>query len=360
MRMRGLIAALLLLAIPAGATAAEVRVDGGAVVYTAAAGETNRIRVGSGPTSVGESVFSDQTAQLTAVAPCMREDTFVRCPVGGVTVARFDLGDGADELLREGSETISGRDLPLMVAGGDGNDVIAGSALADVIDGGPGDDEITLGIGDDKAAGGPGNDSLHGSAGDDTLDGGEGDDEVTGGTGRDRLVAGTGRDLLGGNEDDDVLDLRNGERDTSGTDRVDCTAGSADTVALDPDDQILEWRQPNGAWFLVRSCERVEGQTAAPRPKSVGLFNPIGSRFRAIVDLNIALPATLTVEVFHRGRLVAKGSGRHSGPRTRLVLKATARWRRVKERSVTLTLRATVRDSAGRKSTRTRREFYTR
>ena len=99
--MRLCLALLCLLALPSAASAAEVHIADGAVVYTAAAGEVNQISVGGVGAPASEFVFTDQNTATQVAAPCVHENVSIRCPASGLTVARFDLGDGDDSLSAE-------------------------------------------------------------------------------------------------------------------------------------------------------------------------------------------------------------------------------------------------------------------
>ena len=146
-----------------------------------------------------------------------------------------------------------------------------GTKANDVLDGGPGDDTLPGWFGNDQIAGGPGNDDVRSQEGDDVADGGPGNDFINGGEGNDVLTAGTGTDEVFGAEGDDRIDMRNGEVDTA---EVACDEGDADTVLLDPTDQVLEFPQPNGSVLVQPTCERVEGRArrsgrrtcSSPRP----------------------------------------------------------------------------------------------
>ena len=338
-----LLAALLMLLVPsATASALEVRIEGSTVVYRVGPGEQANVSVHG---LAGDSfVFSDQN-NPTVVAPCTREpeSTTVRCPAAGLTGARFELGDGNDNVSNDQEATAH---LPIVVIAGAGDDMVLGTRANDAIDGGPGDDSLPGWFGDDQIAGGPGNDDVRPQEGDDVADGGPGNDFVNGGEGNDVLAAGTGKDEVTGAEGDDRIDMRNGEIDTR--ELIACAEGTEDTIVLDPADQVLEFRQPNGVWWVESTCETVEGQTAALKPKNV--FLKSSRPLTATVDVTNALPTTITVELRVRGRVVARGTAQRKGPRTSFRLSRTAAGRRVHGLFVPGTIRATIRDSAGRTS----------
>jgi hypothetical protein len=224
--------------------------------------------------------------------------------------------------------------------------------------GGGGDDELTGHNGDDRIAGGAGNDSINGADGDNVLDGGDGDDRIAGGDGVDQIVPGTGSDSVDAGEGDDRVDMRNGEIDLLRDDPIDCAGGAADLVALDPGDRIIEWQRPDRAWLALGTCERVEGQTVAPRIKNVALTTV--PKLVAKVDWNVGLPATITVEVIVRGKVIARTTAERQGPRTVFTVKRTRAGRRLHGHFIPGKVRVTVRDSAGRTNRMTVRRTLTR
>ena len=348
---------VLLLATPAVASGAEVRIAGDAIVYTAAPGETNRPMIGNGPGESSDYKITDETL-TSVIAPCVREDTQIRCPAAGVSVARFELGDGDDWVHRAGLGEVTGAELPLIVDAGEGADFVGGSPLGNVVDGGGGDDELIGHNGADRIAGGAGNDSINGADGDNVLDGGDGDDRIAGGDGVDQIVPGTGGDGVDAGAGDDRVDMRNGEIDLLRDDPIDCADGAADLVALDPGDRIIEWQRPDRAWLALGTCERVEGQTKAPKPKNVGLSTV--PKLVATVDWNVGLPGTITVEVIVRGRVIARSTAERTGPRTVFTVKRTRAGRRLHGLFIPGKVRATVRDTAGRTSSKTVRRILTK
>jgi Ca2+-binding RTX toxin-like protein len=333
---------VVVLLLPGTARAGDLRIDGPTLVYTAAAGEQNRLTIGQFGASRDVFVLSDPNPATTVAPPCTRQDAVITCPAESLTAARFDLGDGDDQLLAEG-ESFTSKVLPLSVSGGEGNDVLRGSPLADVIDAGNGDDQVLGYQGDDRLAGGPGNDKIEGVEGRDAIDGGPGDDHITGGSDGDQILAGTGRDEVHGMHGDDVVDMRNGEVDDG--EPITCDEGTSDRLLLDPGDRVLEWLQSNGNWWLERSCEQLRGQTAAPRPTRIAVrARPTP---RAAVDVVNALVATIRVEVRRGGRVIARGFG------TRRALRTFIKLPRSKRLRGPVSVTVTVRDTAGRTSRRT-------
>jgi hypothetical protein len=252
--MRLALAWLLLLALPASASASKVSVlmadgcqgdvacskYGGAppvpiTTFQGAPGEANRVSVSR---ARDDFLVRDDGAALTAEAPCSAVDEHtVRCPVTegfqGLHGFAAVLGDGDDTLGIAGDMRVETE-----LGGGDGKDVIEGSAGNDAIDGGPGDDRLLGGGGYDELSyatrtapvtvdlaretggeagetdgvggfevlvGGRGADVLRGAAGDEVLDGGEGADALRGRGGDDALFGGIGADRLSGNAGDDRL-----------------------------------------------------------------------------------------------------------------------------------------------------------
>ena len=251
--MRTLLAALLVLAAPAAASASTVSVVqadgcagdvacskyGGAppvpvTTFQGAPGEANRVTISR---SGGVFLVRDAGAVLTAVAPCTSVDAHdARCPVTegsqGVRGLAVDLGDGDDQLAI-GDDPV----VETSILAGPGADLVQGGEGNDRITGGPGDDRLLGGGGFDELlyvteadvvvdlargtggeageadalagfetlVGGDGDDVLTGAGSADVIDGGEGADVLRGGGGADRLFGGVGADALLGQAGDDEL-----------------------------------------------------------------------------------------------------------------------------------------------------------
>ncbi|MER7924237.1 MULTISPECIES: calcium-binding protein [unclassified Streptomyces] len=87
--------------------------------------------------------------------------------------------------------------------GGNGNDTITTSGAA--ADGGAGNDVITGGAAAQSLTGGAGNDRIHGGAGNDFIYGGTGNDVLYGDAGADTIYGNSGNDTLWGGAGTDVL-----------------------------------------------------------------------------------------------------------------------------------------------------------
>lgn len=101
-------------------------------------------------------------------------------------VEQYDVvaGGGNDDIGAAGGGdvgAVGAVDVPVSVAGGDGNDTVTGGSAADTLSGAVGDDTVTGGSGNDLLVGDDGLDSLSGGDGDDILRGGGGDDTISGG-----------------------------------------------------------------------------------------------------------------------------------------------------------------------------------
>ncbi len=173
---------LTAVAAPA-AHAASISFDGaGAMVLTAAAGESNHVMIypaGDGSANVDVGDYQPITApaeKCEALAP-----ELMRCAIP--TTVRVSLGDGKDSWSPDRSLAF---------------------AQPAQIDGGEGDDELLGTNGSDVLIGGPGNDKLSGYDGDDRLDGGDGDDTVVGGIDKDTVLGGAGTDNVAGDGFEDA------------------------------------------------------------------------------------------------------------------------------------------------------------
>jgi len=188
---------------PAAHAATVTRAPDGTLVYTAAAGERNRVGIQSTYDELGV-VFYDSSGVLTAgpdgctfqPASSPGGVTSVTCPAKPPAV-RVELGDGDDE------QYVSlGVRVPITVLGGAGNDNIGTQETAGTLDGGPGNDRVIGDDGDDTLIGGDGNDTIEGKVGSDRVDGGAGDDHISGDGSE-----GQWSDVIDGGSGTDTIDL---------------------------------------------------------------------------------------------------------------------------------------------------------
>lgn len=329
------------------ALAAEVRIDGASIVFSAAPGERNNVVIGDNTVSRDFFVIGDGNQAVDAQAPCRRmafTETTAVCPAAGIETVEVDLGDG-DDALEQYSGGNTAMLLPLTVNAGEGDDTLNGFSTVDTFDGGPGDDFIAGARGADVLAGGEGNDQLNGNGGDDVIAGGPGNDELLGNDGDDSLAPGTGRDFAGANAGNDTINWRNGELDKAATN---CHEGR-DTVVQDPEDRIVEYKQA-GRWIIDETCERVRGQ-AAPAPEAVVQKGPPTTLTLAI-DLVSAFAGTFRVKVFEGDTLIARGRTPHTGARA---IAELARRNEPSRRRFVATVEISNRDKGGRRGISTHR-----
>ncbi|MFI0820093.1 calcium-binding protein [Streptomyces sp. NPDC021098] len=220
----------------AAASPATVTVTDGAMAYTVADGQTNKLtikRVSETDTTLTFGI--DDVVKITAGTDCTHPTptdlTYVTCtvpvpdPDHGGDQGNVELGDGNDSVKISGGDvnvdggagddTITGASIAV---GGDGRDTISHATNAN---GNAGNDTITdsfavwAGDGDDTVIGdgvaneiygGPGNDYLDGAGNDDSIDGQEGDDTIKGGPGNDYLFGGPGQDSIDGGSGNNVID----------------------------------------------------------------------------------------------------------------------------------------------------------
>jgi Ca2+-binding RTX toxin-like protein len=147
--------------------------------------------------------------------------TEVQCPVGGVYLVTFALGDGDDTVHLDvqlpshgtggmGNDGLWGGGADDVLYGGVGNDWLYGNGGADTLYGDSAGAEPSCATGNVKCS-----DTLYGQSGEDHLDGGEEGDTLYGGTGDDVLdepFSGANR-LDGGTGNDTIVGAGNGMRD---------------------------------------------------------------------------------------------------------------------------------------------------
>ena len=184
------LAAVAMLA-PSAAGAATAGLDGGRLVYAAAAGEQNALTVETG---TGSFVLQDPGALISPGAGCDAgpPSHHVTCDATGVDGIQANLGGRNDTLAVDPSvqETV-------IAKGGSGADALRGGAADDELDGG----------------GAP--DDLRGGDGRDTVTGAAGDDSASLGAGRDRFEwnPGDGSDVVEGQGGSDTTRFTGSEAD---------------------------------------------------------------------------------------------------------------------------------------------------
>jgi Ca2+-binding RTX toxin-like protein len=159
---------------PASASAATVARDGGTLVYTAAAGMTNRVHVMAAEDGSRITFYTGGGDLMSTIPDGCAQDELYPQEVVNCTRAssvRVDLGDGDDRGIV--SDDLA---VPIVIDGGPGRDDLEGNLQANTLDGGAGDDTINGGSGDDVLRGGDGADDLRGKSGRDRLEGGAGND----------------------------------------------------------------------------------------------------------------------------------------------------------------------------------------
>jgi len=131
---------------------------------------------------------------------CTARSAFtIQCQAWGAMSVELYLGDGNDTASAENTA------LPMLIAGGAGQDTLTGSWGNDNLDGGPGNDYLNGYGGNDNLNGDAGNDGLYGNIGDDTLNGDSGDDVLHGDAGADTLWGDVDGDDINGDDGDDLF-----------------------------------------------------------------------------------------------------------------------------------------------------------
>jgi Ca2+-binding RTX toxin-like protein len=259
-------------AVPAAHAGTVSFAGDGALVVTAAPGETNRLGIQSDPTDATRVRVYEGKPNLTvtAPAPCVALDVdFVSCPMPAAGV-RVDLGDGDDD----GYISSDLPDVPMAISGGAGNDTLQASLdyQPTTLDGGTGDDKLRGGAGTDTLIGGDGNDDLNGWSGSDRLDGGAGDDVLSGDANR-----APSADVIDGGPGYDRIDWTRSSSTEANTYTVTLGGGADDGLPGEGDDvRNVEKVQTYGPSTLVGTAadEYLEVvQVTAPSTISGGAGN---------------------------------------------------------------------------------------
>ena len=174
MRWALLLALLLAVAVPAGASAATVvRKGDGTLVYTAAGSIKNHVGVQVADDDSTITFYTSSGDPMNSPAGCTPSDLYggdvVTCTMP--TAVRVELGAGDDDAY-----AMDGIPVPVTLNGGPGYDWLEAGDEAGVLDGGTGEDKLVGGVGDDVLRGGDGNDTIEGNDGGDRIEAGAGDD----------------------------------------------------------------------------------------------------------------------------------------------------------------------------------------
>jgi Ca2+-binding RTX toxin-like protein len=174
---RALMLTMLTLALPSGAHAATISLDGGVLRLTAAAATQSNVTVSEAGGTVTLQRETGDTDPFPLGGPCSATATAATCP-GPITKIEIDVRDLSDRITATSGSPLVGVPVELSILGGDGNDALTGGSRADTIDGGAGDDDLDGSSGNDVLRGGDGNDDLSPNTGMDGVSGGDGIDTV--------------------------------------------------------------------------------------------------------------------------------------------------------------------------------------
>lgn len=236
-----------LVALPATAGAAEpaARVtrgpDGVSFVYTAAPGQTNKVKVDAtmdGGMSLSLFITIDDVVPIEAPGDSCRypdpaDRTKVSCDLyayastADYVALTMKLGDGNDAATVNRHADHGMYAVAIDLGTGNDSSIQTGGTDGNLVYGGPGNDNITVhgkgrAWGQDgkdtisadgegsRVDGGAGNDLIYGGAGRQTLTGGDGSDTVRGGTGNDLIYGSPGNDILYGNSGNDTIQGNSG------------------------------------------------------------------------------------------------------------------------------------------------------
>jgi Ca2+-binding RTX toxin-like protein len=293
LRVLGLASGLVLLALPAAASASTVSTGAGELKVTDPANIAQATTVAFDAATGDYLVDDGGGPTMVAVAPCVANPaaTAVQCPGAGITEITIDGAGGIDDLFIDATVPTA---ITTFLGGGTGPDVLNGGGTNDTMDGGDGSDIFNGGAGKDtvsyasrsgpagvrvrfgagpvsgngvdgpaggrdtvrpdveNAVGSPQVDYLFGNGAANRLDGGDTRDKITGKGGNDTVLGrggddvlrgGPGADHLVGGPDRDNLDAQGGGGDViDAVDNfadalIDCGPGAgeiANVDAIDP------------------------------------------------------------------------------------------------------------------------------
>ncbi len=100
---------------------------------------------------------------FTGVTVVQNGETFGPFDPSDIFQIQIDAGGGSDKVLSRNADSSDPVEIPMIIAGGSGNDTLEGGDNDDTIAGGSGNDWLGGGLGGDSLSGGPGNDRLNGS-----------------------------------------------------------------------------------------------------------------------------------------------------------------------------------------------------
>jgi hypothetical protein len=341
-----LFAALMALAVPATASAAEVHVAGNELIVTGG-DEANFVEVDDATPGIRVT----DAAGLQIGPGCQvveAAENQAICGDDSTTVMQANLGGGNDSL--ESGIFVS---FGIGAEGGPGDDTLEGGdtgPTTDVINGGPGNDTLRRA---DVQNGGDGNDALQGTSGDDELYGDADDDTLNGQSGNDLVDGGSGSDVMSGDTDgsrsggNDRMVARDGERD-----QVSCWIG-ADVVQADQLDVV------------DAECEQVDRanvsssfELSVPRSMRLGALLRRGmvveldlpSAGEVLVAMTLPKKSARKLGVGRRATVIGGVQGNAQGGLTRARLKVFSKYRRrlARARRFTIVVLAEFDDSVVR------------
>ncbi|QEG34416.1 Ig-like domain-containing protein [Bythopirellula goksoeyrii] len=162
----------------------------------------------------------------------------------------LDAGDGDDQVIIQ--QTDDGFNVPVSVAGGDGNDTIDSSQanITLVLDGGGGNDTITGGAGSNVIIGGEGDDTLIDGGGTNTIVTGGGTDDIQQGSGTNTVVTDTGAGNNGPLISASAGNVAVGEGETARKTGTFFDLDETDNVTISTDFGVIAFQDTgnSGAW----------------------------------------------------------------------------------------------------------------